>query len=287
MQFKIFDGFEDEDYGVGIDILSPKTNVKKLVLKNTDIMPSSSPTSISVGENGSIGMARRASMSGISPLTNSRPGLQTPLAQNRRNRLMRLTLNSSAHNDLSYTSPENNYGEPNRTIDYGDSINEGAGPSSLHVNQSLNHSGSSEGGDGFVNGGGIGLNGGTVGGLSSKRGSEVDVGGGSFLNGSGGQAIPGQGSSGSATAGNICGVVCTRPQYYLVPSLEELDRMTDANGNCVVRGLEIGRANFGRIKYVEPVNIANINIDQIGKWKMFLFKFVLFLECFYNEFFSA
>lgn len=272
-KFKIFDGFEDEDYGVGIDILSPKTDVKKLVLRSSDIIASSSsnssPTTANSnnGENAPMGMARRASLLAgtSSPLTNSslnnRQSLQSPLTQNRRNRL---TLNSSMnHSDLSYLSPNHDDereersfyggggggGEPNRTIDFGDSYvsNEGAGSTS-----NLNNSVSSEGGDGGYTNGGI-LNGG---GFSSKRGSDID---GSYLNG--GNA----GQSSPSSGGGVCGVICTRASYFLKPSLEELDKMVDGNGNCIVKGLEIGRVNFGRIRYLEPVNIANINIDQIGK----------------------
>lgn len=232
-----------------MDILSPKTDVKKLVLKSgEDISPGISDT----------GLARRASfLNESSPsFTIKSNNLHIPLSKQQRNRIrINSTLNTS---DLTFV-PETGGGsiviggEANRTIDFGDNslVTNDVGGN----NNSLNHSGSDVG-ETLSNGG----FGGT--GLSSKRGSEVAIGG-SFLNGSahhsdgGGDSFPAPGS--------ICNIICTRPGYYVKPSLEELDRRVDADGSCIVNELEIGRHHFGRIKYLQPVNVTNINLDEIGK----------------------
>ncbi|CAL8117199.1 unnamed protein product [Orchesella dallaii] len=60
-----------------------------------------------------------------------------------------------------------------------------------------------------------------------------------------------------------CGVVCTRPGYYVNPPIDELDKMVDGYGNCYVKGFEVGRHNFGKIKFSLPVNVVGVNVDEI------------------------
>jgi len=62
-----------------------------------------------------------------------------------------------------------------------------------------------------------------------------------------------------------CGLISTRPGYFVHPPLSELDKMIDQAGNCIVTGFEVGRRNFGKIRYLHPVNVVDLNIDEIGK----------------------
>ena len=43
------------------------------------------------------------------------------------------------------------------------------------------------------------------------------------------------------------GIQLTRSEYYTIPSLEELGRMTDADGCCKVENLTIGREGYGSV----------------------------------------
>ncbi|CAL8084973.1 unnamed protein product [Orchesella dallaii] len=60
-----------------------------------------------------------------------------------------------------------------------------------------------------------------------------------------------------------CGVICTRPGYYVKPPVEKLDKLVDINGDCFVAGFEVGRHNFGKIIFSVPVNVAGLNFDEI------------------------
>ncbi|ODM96719.1 Nuclear pore complex protein Nup98-Nup96 [Orchesella cincta] len=259
-KFQIFDGFEDEDRSIGVDILSPKTNVKKLVIKSSDISTPSTPR----GGGGK-------SLLGITPLSKSlnSSGFQSPNNIGGLNRRNRLTLNSTLnHSDLSFAAGDNGgVGEPNRTLDFGES--------SLLSETSRNEFGHGHG-EGNGNGGESYANG-TNGPYNStlpstsKRNSEVDVmsprGIGTGAGGGGGSSCEGSpyvnGSLNDSIPGTVCGVICTRPGYYVKPSVEELDRIMDQQGNCVINAFEVGRHNFGKIKFILPVNVANLNIDEI------------------------
>jgi hypothetical protein len=61
------------------------------------------------------------------------------------------------------------------------------------------------------------------------------------------------------------GVICTNPDYYIQPSVEELDLQTDVHGNCFIRGFVVGRFNYGQVKYLDVVNVGGINIDKTGE----------------------
>jgi hypothetical protein len=61
-----------------------------------------------------------------------------------------------------------------------------------------------------------------------------------------------------------CGVSLTRGGYYIQPSVEELDNKVDDRGNCLVNNLVIGRQNHGEIRFLQPVNVAGLDIDEIG-----------------------
>ena len=74
------------------------------------------------------------------------------------------------------------------------------------------------------------------------------------------------------------GVICSNPEYYLQPSIEELDLKTDVDGNCFIRGFVVGRHNYGQVKYLDVVNVAGINIDKTGEYFFLLLclSFVIF-----------
>ncbi|XP_067943917.1 nuclear pore complex protein Nup98-Nup96-like isoform X3 [Watersipora subatra] len=60
-----------------------------------------------------------------------------------------------------------------------------------------------------------------------------------------------------------CGVVCTRADYYTIPSLKELGNYLDANGDCFVENLSIGREGYGSVFFPGTTNVANLDIDSI------------------------
>ena len=43
------------------------------------------------------------------------------------------------------------------------------------------------------------------------------------------------------------GIQLSRSEYYTIPSLEELGRITDSEGSCVVENLTIGRDGYGSV----------------------------------------
>lgn len=60
-----------------------------------------------------------------------------------------------------------------------------------------------------------------------------------------------------------CGVVLTRPEYYTIPPLEELDQFIDEEGRCMVEGFTIGRIGYGNIYFPERFDISNLNLDEL------------------------
>jgi nuclear pore complex protein Nup98-Nup96 len=40
----------------------------------------------------------------------------------------------------------------------------------------------------------------------------------------------------------------------------------DENGKCVVTSFSIIRQGYGRIFFEGPLDVANLNLDEIGKW---------------------
>jgi nuclear pore complex protein Nup98-Nup96 len=57
-----------------------------------------------------------------------------------------------------------------------------------------------------------------------------------------------------------------RVGYFTVPSLLELAEMTDENGHCEVRTFTIGRENYGTIFFEGPLDVSNLNLDDLGKY---------------------
>ena len=68
------------------------------------------------------------------------------------------------------------------------------------------------------------------------------------------------------------GIVLRRCGYYTIPSMEELATMgLDAEGKCMVDTFIIGRRGYGQVLYNGPLDVANLNLDEIGKFIWFLF----------------
>ncbi|KAM4796439.1 LOW QUALITY PROTEIN: nuclear pore complex protein Nup98-Nup96-like [Rhinophrynus dorsalis] len=59
------------------------------------------------------------------------------------------------------------------------------------------------------------------------------------------------------------GIILTKPDYYTMPSMEELAKITDENGDCIVDGFTIGRSGYGSIFFEGTINLANVNFDEI------------------------
>ncbi|KXJ76360.1 hypothetical protein RP20_CCG009822 [Aedes albopictus] len=59
------------------------------------------------------------------------------------------------------------------------------------------------------------------------------------------------------------GIVLRRPGYYTIPSLDEILQLMDADGRCVVSNFTIGRKGYGNVYFNEPIDVANLNLDEI------------------------
>ena len=77
---------------------------------------------------------------------------------------------------------------------------------------------------------------------------------------------PGSDASGeSPVPPHPAGIVLTRKDYYTIPSFDELALAVDANGDCVVEtGFTVGRVDYGSVYWAEPINVAGLNLDEIG-----------------------
>ncbi|KAM4697293.1 nuclear pore complex protein Nup98-Nup96 isoform 2-T2 [Discoglossus pictus] len=59
------------------------------------------------------------------------------------------------------------------------------------------------------------------------------------------------------------GIVLTRVGYYTLPSMEELASCVNEHGECIVDSFTIGRKGYGSIYFEGPVNLTNLNLDEI------------------------
>jgi len=71
------------------------------------------------------------------------------------------------------------------------------------------------------------------------------------------------------------GILLRRGGYYTVPSLEELAKLYEETQRCEVSNFTIGRLNYGNIYFDEPMDIAGLNLDEIGKIFNVLNKIIL------------
>lgn len=63
-----------------------------------------------------------------------------------------------------------------------------------------------------------------------------------------------------------CGIVCTRSDYFTIPALDELEDYLESDGDCPVENFSIGREGYGSIFFPGVTNVANLDIDSIGKF---------------------
>ncbi|XP_027009207.2 nuclear pore complex protein Nup98-Nup96 [Tachysurus fulvidraco] len=59
------------------------------------------------------------------------------------------------------------------------------------------------------------------------------------------------------------GIVLTRIGYYTIPSMEELGKMLNENGECIVENFTVGRKGYGSVFFPGEVNLTNLNLDEI------------------------
>ncbi|KAM7290406.1 nuclear pore complex protein Nup98-Nup96 [Ixodes scapularis] len=59
------------------------------------------------------------------------------------------------------------------------------------------------------------------------------------------------------------GIVLTRPGYFTVPSLEELAKLTGADGRCVVDGFTVAREGYGNAFFPGRTDVTGLNLDEI------------------------
>ncbi len=60
-------------------------------------------------------------------------------------------------------------------------------------------------------------------------------------------------------------IILTKPGYYTIPPLIELQRGLIDNGSCIVDGLVIGRDDYGEILFPGTTDIQGLNLDELGK----------------------
>ncbi|KAK2491928.1 hypothetical protein MC885_008156, partial [Smutsia gigantea] len=59
------------------------------------------------------------------------------------------------------------------------------------------------------------------------------------------------------------GIVLTKVGYYTVPSMDDLAKITNEKGECIVSDFTIGRKGYGSIYFQGDVNLTNLNLDDI------------------------
>ncbi|KAI5620164.1 nuclear pore complex protein Nup98-Nup96, partial [Silurus asotus] len=59
------------------------------------------------------------------------------------------------------------------------------------------------------------------------------------------------------------GIVLTRVGYYTLPSMEDLGKMLNENGECIVENFTVGRKGYGSVYFPGEVNLTNLNLDEI------------------------
>lgn len=57
-------------------------------------------------------------------------------------------------------------------------------------------------------------------------------------------------------------VILTRPQYYTVPTLDELEKLKE-DGKCFVKGFTVGRVGYGNVYFPEKIDVSGLNLDEI------------------------
>ncbi|XP_054432172.1 nuclear pore complex protein Nup98-Nup96 isoform X3 [Pteronotus mesoamericanus] len=58
-------------------------------------------------------------------------------------------------------------------------------------------------------------------------------------------------------------IVLTKVGYYTIPSMDDLAKITNEKGECIVSDFTIGRKGYGSIYFEGEVNLTNLNLDDI------------------------
>jgi nuclear pore complex protein Nup98-Nup96 len=61
------------------------------------------------------------------------------------------------------------------------------------------------------------------------------------------------------------GIVLRCAGYYTIPPLDDLICHTSDDGSCMVDNFTIGREGYGNIFYPDSFDVADLNLDEIGK----------------------
>ena len=69
------------------------------------------------------------------------------------------------------------------------------------------------------------------------------------------------------------GIVLHRVGYYTMPPLDELTCLMNEDGSCIVDNFTVGREGYGNVFFPDPLNVANLNLDEIGKYFLSLCSF--------------
>lgn len=56
-------------------------------------------------------------------------------------------------------------------------------------------------------------------------------------------------------------ITLQRPDYYTIPSMDDLFAHMTEDGNCFVPSFTIGREAYGSIFFDEPMDVAGLNLD--------------------------
>ncbi|CAG9854284.1 unnamed protein product [Phyllotreta striolata] len=68
---------------------------------------------------------------------------------------------------------------------------------------------------------------------------------------------------GDSLSRHPCHIICTRPEYYTLPSLDELANYIEEPGRCIVKGFTIGRKGYGNVYFPDEMDVYGLNIDEL------------------------
>lgn len=85
-------------------------------------------------------------------------------------------------------------------------------------------------------------------------------------------------ADGDSSRAHPANIICTRPEYYTLPSLDELT--PDEDGRCFVKGFTIGtsvyffsklcyysvfagRKGYGNVYFPDEIDVAGLNLDEL------------------------
>jgi len=59
--------------------------------------------------------------------------------------------------------------------------------------------------------------------------------------------------------------ILTRNDYYMKPSLNELNSLFNDKGQCILKQFTVGHEKYGSVTFYGEINIAGLNLDEISK----------------------